>query len=86
MLFTGHRHFSGFCPDMKGILLELIRDTYTPLLQLPPRLPEESWMLAVGKADPVFFYLYDGVGQLQIGEASRESLLQCLKQELGEPE
>ncbi|GAA4364195.1 hypothetical protein GCM10023185_33500 [Hymenobacter saemangeumensis] len=71
---------------MKGILLELIRDTYTPLLKLPPHLPDETWLLAVGKADPVFFYLYDGVGQLQIGEASRECLLQCLKQELGEPE
>ncbi|SHM10109.1 hypothetical protein SAMN02746009_03942 [Hymenobacter psychrotolerans DSM 18569] len=67
---------------MKGLILQLIRDEYQPLLQLPVNLCEEVWARAVTKADPVLFYLNDGAPLIQIGEASRLSLLKCLKQQL----
>ena len=71
---------------MKGLILQLIRDEYQPLLQLPTDLSEESWSQAVTKANPVLFYLNDGAPLIQIGEASRVSLLDCLKEELSQPE
>ncbi|GAA4506501.1 hypothetical protein GCM10023172_35760 [Hymenobacter ginsengisoli] len=71
---------------MKGLILQLIRDEYQPLLHLPADLSDESWSQAVSKANPVLFYLNDGAPLIQIGEASRVSLLECLKQELGQPE
>ena len=71
---------------MKGLILQLIRDEYQPLLQLPVDLSDESWSEAVTKANPVLFYLNDGAPLIQIGEASRASLQQCLKQELSQPE
>lgn len=83
MLSTGYRSFSSFCPVMKGILLELIRDDFQPLLQLPATLSDEAWALAISKADPVFFHLNDGARLMQIGEASHQRLLECLKAELG---
>jgi hypothetical protein len=67
---------------MKGLIIQLIRDEYQPLLQLPGNLGEEAWVQAVAKADPVLFYLNDGAPLIQIGEASRQSLLKCLKQQL----
>lgn len=68
---------------MKGLILQLIRDEYQPLLQLPAELSDETWAQAVAKADPMLFYLNDGAPLIQIGEASRLALLKCLKQELG---
>lgn len=68
---------------MKGLILQLIRDEYQPLLHLPTDLCEEAWGQAVATADPVLFYLNDGAPLIQIGEASRHSLLECLKQQLG---
>lgn len=67
---------------MKGLIVQLIRDEYQPLLQLPADLREEVWARAVEQADPVLFYLNDGAPLIQIGEASRQSLLKCLKQQL----
>ena len=86
MIFSGHRPFASFCPDMKGLILQLIRDEYQPLLHLPPTLSMEDWTRAVSKANPILFYLNDGVPLIQIGEASRQALLQCLKKELGTSE
>ena len=71
---------------MKGLILRLIRDEYQPLLQLPTDLSEESWSQAVTKANPILFYLNDGAPLIQIGEASRACLQECLKQELRQPE
>jgi hypothetical protein len=68
---------------MQGLIMQLIRDEYQPLLQLPANLCEEAWLRAVALADPVLFYLNDGAPLIQIGEASRLSLLTCLKQQLG---
>ncbi|MBG8555814.1 hypothetical protein ACFST9_13925 [Hymenobacter monticola] len=83
MISTGHRPFSNFCPAMKGLILQLIRDEYQPLLQLPPTLSAEAWSEAVTKANPILFYLNDGAPLIQIGEASRQSLLKFLKQQFG---
>ncbi|GAB3843022.1 hypothetical protein [Hymenobacter jeollabukensis] len=71
---------------MKGLILQLIRDEYQPLLHLPANLSEDSWSQAVAKANPVLFYLNDGAPLIQIGEASRASLQECLQQELSQPE
>lgn len=68
---------------MKGLILQLIRDEYQPLLQLPPTLSAEAWSEAVTKANPILFYLNDGAPLIQIGEASRQSLLKFLKQQFG---
>ena len=68
---------------MKGLILQLIRDEYQPLLQLPPTLSTEAWSEAVTKANPILFYLNDGAPLIQIGEASRQSLLKFLKQQFG---
>ncbi|GAC1602709.1 MAG: hypothetical protein NVS3B25_31120 [Hymenobacter sp.] len=68
---------------MKGLILQLIRDEYQPLLQLPLSLPAEAWSEAVTRANPILFYLNDGAPLIQIGEASRQSLLKFLKQEFG---
>ncbi|GAC1379196.1 MAG: hypothetical protein NVSMB30_27170 [Hymenobacter sp.] len=68
---------------MKGLILQLIRDEYQPLLQLPLYLPAEAWFEAVTRANPILFYLNDGAPLIQIGEASRQSLLKFLKQEFG---
>ena len=68
---------------MKGLILQLIQDEYQPLLQLPPTLTAQIWSEAVTKANPILFYLNDGVPLIQIGEASRQSLLKFLRQELG---
>ncbi|MBC6700301.1 MULTISPECIES: hypothetical protein [Hymenobacter] len=83
MISTGHRPFSNFCPAMKGLILQLIRDEYQPLLQLPSTLSAEAWSEAVTKANPILFYLNDGAPLIQIGEASRQSLLKFLKQQFG---
>jgi hypothetical protein len=83
MISTGHRPFSNFCPAMKGLILQLIRDEYQPLLQLPPTLSAAAWSEAVTKANPILFYLNDGAPLIQIGEASRQSLLKFLKQQFG---
>jgi hypothetical protein len=68
---------------MQGLLVQLIRDEYQPLLHLPAHLTAETWANVVSEADPVFFYLNDGAPLIQIGEASRARLLDFLKQELG---
>ncbi|MBJ6111298.1 hypothetical protein JAO73_19920 [Hymenobacter sp. BT523] len=68
---------------MKGLILQLIRDEYQPLLQLPPTLSAEAWSEAVTKANPILFYLNDGAPLIQIGEASRQGLLKFLKQQFG---
>lgn len=68
---------------MKRLLLQVIRTEYQALLHLPDHLSEQAWAHAVAKADPVFFYLNDGTALIQIGEASRHSLLECIMQELG---
>ncbi|GAB3242909.1 hypothetical protein GCM10027346_39350 [Hymenobacter seoulensis] len=68
---------------MKGLILQLIRDEYQPLLQLPSTLSAEAWSEAVTKANPILFYLNDGAPLIQIGEASRQSLLKFLKQQFG---
>ncbi|QKG55015.1 hypothetical protein [Hymenobacter sp. BRD67] len=83
MISSGHRPFSDFCPAMKGLILQLIQDEYQPLLQLPAALPREAWSEAVTRANPILFYLNDGAPLIQIGEASRQSLLKFLKQEFG---
>ncbi|GAA4388812.1 hypothetical protein GCM10023186_35660 [Hymenobacter koreensis] len=71
---------------MKGLILQLIRDEYQPLLHLPADLSDDSWSQAVTKANPVLFYLNDGAPLIQIGEASRVSLQECLAQELRQAE
>lgn len=71
---------------MKALILQLIRDEYQPLLHLPADLSDDAWSQAVTKANPVLFYLNDGAPLIQIGEASRASLQECLKQELSQPE
>jgi hypothetical protein len=83
MISSGHRPFSDFCPAMKGLILQLIRDEYQPLLQVPPTLSAEAWSEAVTQANPILFYLNDGAPLIQIGEASRRSLLKFLKQKFG---
>jgi hypothetical protein len=55
---------------MKGLIVQLIREEYQPLLQLPADLSEEVWARAVAQADPVLFYLNDGLPLIQIGEAA----------------
>lgn len=71
---------------MQGLILQLIREEYQPLLHLPADLSDDSWSQAVTKANPILFYLNDGAPLIQIGEASRASLREYLKQELGRPE
>ena len=82
MITSGHRPFANLCPDLKSLLLQLIREEYEPLLELSPTLPAEAWSRAVARANPILFCLNDGELLLQIGEASRRELLRCLQREL----
>jgi hypothetical protein len=78
MVSISYQPFSSFCPLMKGLLLEIIRQEYQPLLQVPACLPEQAWEQVVTRVNPLFFYLNDGTPLIQIGEASRHSLLKAL--------
>jgi hypothetical protein len=67
---------------VQPLVLRLIQEEFTPLLNLTSPLPEAVWFRAVALADPTFLYCTAQEPTIRICPKSYKQLRECLQQEL----
>ncbi|UOQ75227.1 hypothetical protein [Hymenobacter cellulosilyticus] len=82
MAASPYRRFSSICPTVQALVIRLIQEEFTALLNLTAEVPEVAWARAVVLADPILLYCTAQEPAIRLCPESYQQLLACLQQEL----
>ncbi|RAK62430.1 hypothetical protein DLM85_23800 [Hymenobacter edaphi] len=82
MAASPYRRFSSICPTVQALVIRLIQEEFTPLLNLAAEVSEAAWVRAVALADPTLLYCTAQEPAIRLCPESYQQLLACLQREL----
>jgi 2-hydroxychromene-2-carboxylate isomerase len=82
MAASPYRRFSSLCPTVQALVIRLIQEEFTPLLNLAAEVSEAAWARAVALADPTLLYCTAQEPVIRLCPESYQHLLDCLQHEL----
>lgn len=82
MAASPYRRFSSICPNVQALVIRLIQEEFTPLLNLIAEVSEDAWARAVALADPTLLYCTAQEPAIRLCPESYEQLRACLQREL----